>query len=256
MREFNSWKSFADFAKTVRYKNRYLYDQEIQSFFKTLIETRQTRITNFKKGKIFWRAQLGCQLIPKYENGKHTSDLQLAFPKDRMKPIPDKAKEGRSNPSGIPFLYVATDRNTAMAEVRPWIGSQITLAKLKTNRKISLINLAKDLRTRLYILGEPNREIKEKKIWSTINKAFSKPITVEDQTTDYVPTQIISELFRNHGYDGIIYNSNLGKGLNTVLFNLDSADVIDCQLFKLDRISCNFSKLSENNRTTIILRNY
>ena len=256
MKEFNSWKSFSNFAKIVRYKNRYLYNKEIESFFETLIETGKTRIKYYRKGKIFWRAQLGCQLIPTIENGKHIFDLQVPFTKERMKPITNKAKEGRSNPSGIPFLYVATDGKTAMAEVKPWIGSRITLAKLKTNRKLSLINLTSDSTSNTYILGKPNHEIKEKKVWSNINKAFSKPVTPEEQTTDYVPTQILAELFKNHGYDGIVYNSSLGKGLNIVLFDLDCADIIDCQLFKLNQLNFIFSKLSEKNKTTLILRNY
>src|ERR1039458_6332974 len=36
-----------------------------------------------------------------------------------MKPKPEKAKEGRVNPKGIPCLHLATHEDTAMSEVRP-----------------------------------------------------------------------------------------------------------------------------------------
>jgi RES domain-containing protein len=42
-----------------------------------------------------------------------------------MKPIPKWQGEGRANPRGIPVLYLATHRETALAEVRPWIGAVI-----------------------------------------------------------------------------------------------------------------------------------
>ncbi|MFZ0569740.1 MAG: RES domain-containing protein [Rhodomicrobium sp.] len=44
-----------------------------------------------------------------------------------MKPIPNWLSEGRANPRGIPYLYLASTRDTALAEVRPWIGSHITV---------------------------------------------------------------------------------------------------------------------------------
>lgn len=40
-----------------------------------------------------------------------------------MKPLSNSASEGRANPKGIPYLYVATDKETAMSEVRPSLGA-------------------------------------------------------------------------------------------------------------------------------------
>ncbi|MBK8946445.1 MAG: RES family NAD+ phosphorylase [Ignavibacteriae bacterium] len=255
MKEFNTWKSYRNFAKTIRYDNRYFFNQEIKIFLDTLIHTRQSRINKIGKGTVYWRAQLGCQLIPKFENGKHNYDIQLPYPKERMKPLPNQAKEGRANPAGIPYLYVSTNRNTALAEVRPWIGSEISLAKLKTNKDLTLIDCSKNNSTIRYHLDEPNPELREQIVWADIDNAFSKPITSADSSTDYIPTQIISELFRNHGYDGIIYKSTLGKGLNITLFNLECAEIIDCQLYNLEHLSFKFTKTSGKKKTTIILRN-
>jgi hypothetical protein len=57
-----------------------------------------------------------------------------------MKPPNNMAREGRVNPKGIPCLYLADERNTAMAETRPWLGSYISLGEFKTVRGLRVID--------------------------------------------------------------------------------------------------------------------
>jgi hypothetical protein len=256
MEEFKTWRSFGLFVKAIRYKNRYLFDDETQHFLDTLIQTRSKRIIYIKKDTIFWRAQIGCKLSAKYRDGKHDYDVQRPYTFERMKPLPDQAIAGRANPAGIPFLYLATEQDTALAEVRPWLGSEISLAKLKVIKDLSLINISTNQETNKSLhLDEPIPEIREQIVWSKIDNAFSKPISSQDNSTDYVPTQIISELFKNHGDDGIVYKSKLGKGLNVVLFDIESAEVISCDLYSLDSMNFSFSKISQGKIPTLLLRN-
>jgi len=56
------------------------------------------------------------------------------------------------------------------------------------------------------------------------------------------PTQIISELFKREGLDGVAYKSNLGKGFNLVLFNLEAADIINCSLFRVKSVEYTFDE--------------
>jgi hypothetical protein len=52
-----------------------------------------------------------------------------------------------------------------------------------------------------------------------------------------VPTQIIAELFKSKGFDGIWYKSLLSNdGCNLALFNLDDAEVISCGLWEATSI--------------------
>ncbi|WP_366931004.1 RES family NAD+ phosphorylase [Mesorhizobium sp.] len=48
-----------------------------------------------------------------------------------MRPLAGRASEGRANPKGIPCLYMAVDRHTALAECRPWIGSLVSIGAFK-----------------------------------------------------------------------------------------------------------------------------
>jgi hypothetical protein len=63
----------------------------------------------------------------------------------------------------------------------------------------------------------------EKAVWSDINDAFSKPVRRSDDSLDYIPTQILSELFKSNGLDGVAYKSSYGEaGCNMALFDLEA----------------------------------
>ena len=47
-------------------------------------------------------------------------------------------------------------------------------------------------------------ETKERAVWTSVDNAFSLPVTLEDSAVVYVPTQVLSELFRDAGYDAVI----------------------------------------------------
>jgi len=48
-------------------------------------------------------------------------DIETACSAERMLPDPNKVGDGRANPKGTPYLYLASNPETAMAEMRPWV---------------------------------------------------------------------------------------------------------------------------------------
>lgn len=122
--------------------------------------------------------------------------------------------------------------NTAIAEVRPWIGSYISLAQFKLLKNVRLINCTSEDKGTIIYIKEFEPEKRAIAVWRDIDKAFSMPVASNETTTDYVPTQIIAELFKNNGFDGIAYRSSLGEGHNITLFDLDAADLINCTLYE------------------------
>ncbi|MBV9156286.1 MAG: RES family NAD+ phosphorylase [Acidobacteriaceae bacterium] len=71
-------------------------------------------------------------------------EIPDAFLPERMKPLRDSSSEGRVNPKGKACLYLATDSNTALAEVRPWRGAHISLGLFKVTRDCALIDFSMD----------------------------------------------------------------------------------------------------------------
>lgn len=132
MAEFESHRDYVAFARFVKYKARHILDAQSQRFLKAVLETGEKRREPIPKGDVFYRSQLTngwrTQPIPD-ENGVEVDSVEVPIPAgfDRMVPRPDRATEGRANAKGIPCLYLSTDRDTAMAEVRPWIGSYVSV---------------------------------------------------------------------------------------------------------------------------------
>ncbi len=234
---FKSWKSYRVFRSATRYGNRYIHDEEVKAFLDTVLATSKELETSIHVGCILWRAQLGNDWRSMHEEGEEL----IPFSPKRMKPLPFSATEGRANPKGIPYLYLATDKETAMSEVRPWVGAQISVGQFKIKKELRIIDCSVLHKNSLVIYDkEPDAEKRKTSVWRDITRAFSEPIDPSDQTADYLPTQIIAELFKSDGYDGIAYKSALSMGHNVVLFDLEIADLINCQLYEAGSIKFKF----------------
>jgi len=198
------------------------------------------------KGAALWRAQLGSNepgWVMDESKQWLLNEYYSPFSAERMKPRFDSAAEGRANPKGIPCLYLAEDVKTAMSEVRPWIGASITLGRFEITRNINIIDLT--LRTPVTLRdASKGKNIKlqelESKNWEEIDAAFARPVSPTDSKADYVPTQIIAELFKVNGYDGIRYASSLGRGHNLALFDLYYADVVGLFVYNTNNLDFQF----------------
>lgn len=241
MKQFNSWQSFWRFEQTVKRRNRYFRDSEVENFLQTVLASSNKRKKDLPKGQYLWRAQMGHAWAPYEQDGEYF-EIPSPYPPKRMKPLRHEAVEGRANPKGISCLYLATDKETAMAEVRPWFGSLVSVGQFRTYDDIVLIDCSLCHEKNLIYFEEPTPEKREHSVWADIDKAFSKPMTNNDRIADYVPTQILSEFFKNNGFDGIIYKSLLGDGVNVAIFDVDKAELINCFLYEVDKVSFSFKE--------------
>src|SRR6202023_1522061 len=80
-----------------------------------------------------------------------------------------------------------------------------------------------------YIQELPSNEAVSNNVWTRIDQAFSEPVTHADNHADYAPTQILADVLKEQGYDGVCYRSSLSseKGFNIAFFNPDVAAVCD-----------------------------
>lgn len=232
------WNSYCSFAHKVKQVNRYFHDKDTQNFFDVLLETAEERVKIIPKNQRFFRAQLGSDKNPSFDAADHVIDYNaIPFTKERMKPDPYKTLDGRINPRGMAFLYLATNETTAISEVRPWIGTDVTVAQFETVKDIKVVDCSNgeinplyitvcDM-DKLYTLKEPTPQEAIEIVWRWIDMAFSEPVDRNDSIVDYVPTQIIAELLKTNGYGGIKYRSLFNNGKNLALFDINSARQFD-----------------------------
>jgi RES domain len=252
--EFASWRSYQEFARRVQHTRRYVWDSKVQAFLDTVLATLKERDVKIPKGTVLYRAQRGIEYESIVdEDGSEIGEEPHGFGPKRMRPLADRATEGRVNPAGIPVLYLASTEKTAISEVRPWVGSEISVAQFKFVRDLRAVNLSlghgqlaiADLTFDQLSGDKPmDAEVKEKAVWIDIDNAFSTPVTLSDDAGDYVPTQILAELFRDAGYDAIVYRSQFGeKGYNVALFDVKDAEAVNCAPYRVTGIEVSFTEI-------------
>ena len=245
MEEFSSWNSYWSFAYHACHEFRFIHSPSIQRFLDRVRETAAQRILTVKSGSPLWRARLVTQWEDvKNEAGDVIGNQECPVPPSEMKPISWKAREGRVNPAGIPCLYLSEHRETALSEVRPWVGASISVAQFDVAVDQKIVNCVSEHPLTKFYLTEPSAVKKEEAVWDHINKGFSRPITHNDFIADYAPTQILTEVFRSAGYNGIRYQSSLGIGANVVLFNLDAVVPRSCCVFCVKKLAYEFEQHS------------
>ena len=88
-------------------------------------------------------------------------------------------KNGRANPSGIIFLYLAEDEKTAIYEVRPFISQDVSVAQFELTKDLKIFDFCK------YVVKED--EPKNSLLLPMLSVLFSE-VTHENEM-DYLPSQ-------------------------------------------------------------------
>ncbi len=238
--------SYREFASRCKTRSRFIRDAESEHFLGVLADTVGQRRTAWPKDKPLHRARLGCarfvQSRPQNEDGD-TFDEAVPYGPDCMKPLPLEGREGRANPKGIPALYLATDDQTAVSEIRPHLLALISVAIFYPTRDLNLADCSRD-----HSLGPIALAFREANgpspatIWTALDRAFAEPIHESETSADYAPTQVVAETLKTLGFDGLMFKSSVGNGMNVVLFDPTLAVPIEGHVVEVDAIEYRMSR--------------
>lgn len=244
---FESWNSYWAFSVAVRHKSRFFHDRRVNRFLRAVAASAEGRVAMIAKDKALWRAQTGHEWEDRLAVGDVPYEEPVPFKPERMKPQRGSAHEGRVNARGIPCLYAASNKETAVAELRPWLGALVSVSKLGPLRELRLVDCSEghDSEFEVYF-DEPSPEEREKSVWRAIGRAFSEPANPDPGVAEYVPTQVLAEHFRNQGYDGVVYKSRLGPGFNLAVFDLDALEVLDVCLYPVKAVQYEIGELQKS----------
>ena len=137
------------------------------------------------------------------------------------------ASAGRCNPEGVSYMYAALEEHTAIAEIRPFIRDSISVATLKADHDLRLVNF--DFEPTEIVNGRDFLFDDIRRYFARINKT---------QNGDYFITQFIAALIEHLGYDGLCFRSSLVKdGTNYVIFNPDNSPAVSSKLVYLSEVN-------------------
>ena len=140
-----------------------------------------------------------------------------------MGPAPvNNTSHSRMSPSGISYLYLSEDVNTCVAETRPLVGSEIWVAIFRLKVELKIIDFTKLPDFDIPSIFDSNYD---HDLWwaddffNEFLKDVSRPPTSGDNLLEYVPTQVLAELIKSKGYQGIKFRSSQNlNGNNYTLF--------------------------------------
>ena len=143
MAEFAFQHSYLQFAESVKTKTRFVHEDAGRDFLETVRQTSRQRLKTLRNDTVLYRAQLGCisscEKLP-FSGTEEEVEVETKKPlsPERMIPKAEFVGDGRVNSRGIPCLYLATTASAVISEMRPWVGSYITVARFKTVRDCHL----------------------------------------------------------------------------------------------------------------------
>jgi hypothetical protein len=177
-----------------------------------------------KGSKKFYRARI------------NTSDKPFKISK-MGKPVKKLVSNGRANPIGIPYLYVASSIDTAISEVRGHKGEIVTMAEFQIKSNLELADL-RDPKSTIspFELNEENElELiyKNMPFLTLLGNELSKPIIPREANLEYLSSQYLCELLKHIGFHGIIYKSSISDGNNYVIFNAKKIEAIKTYQYQI-----------------------
>lgn len=225
-----------EFRQNIKHEHRFINSLplEIEALFKE--KSKNSKI--LEKGEIFYRARIG------------SGDKNVSIPFDAnlsdmgMPPL-DMVRMGRANPDGIRYLYLANRKETALAEVRPWCGAEVTIGDFELMDNILSMDFSYSSQMSLFkVINSDQSEtvMSEIAFFNNLSDEMSKPISPNESYLEYIPTQFITEVIKSVGYEGMIFNSSLSDGLNVVLFSQDRINIVRTELYTVHRNNFDFFK--------------
>lgn len=237
-------QSWAAFSEEIKNKNRFfpqteIYNQIFSPFknihgskngaFNTLVESLKKTYPNMRS---FYRARV--------------HEFKLAI--DQMKaPPPENVTAGRANPIGIPYLYLAENEQTCVSEVRPSNGCMVNIAEFRLNAGLSILDLTNP-RKKASFLIQDSEDLTDTLIYIDLLEIFakelSKPVLPNRSHLDYIPTQFLCEYFKTVcGFNGLIFNSSFGYGINLVLFDQSLVENVGMKYVSISQTNHHFEEI-------------
>lgn len=160
---------------------------------------------------------------------------------DKMGAPPKRlASHGRANPAGIPYLYLGSKPETAVAEIRPHTGEvacvadfaipEIRAVDLRDPRKLVSPFILEDASA----IGQLRADLP---FLERLGEELTRPVLPSGAAIDYIPSQYLCEFIKKSGFDGVVYRSSVSDGINLALFEPESATGGGVALYKVSKVS-------------------
>lgn len=216
------WESLRD---ELMYKNRYFLDESLDT-------DRLTELLH----------HLPADDLPDrwFRARMRSGDAVLTL-EDMGSPPKRLATHGRANPPGIPYLYLGSLAETAVAEIRPHTGESAWVARFSIPGPIAVVDLRNPRKLVSPFLLADSESVGQMRadipFLERLGDELTKPVLPQGAAIDYIPSQFLCEFIKKSGFDGVVYRSAVSDGINLALFDAAKATPVDVKLFHVSKVS-------------------
>lgn len=185
----------------------------------------KTKLNEDRLGDLLDHLLLDRDELPDKWYRARIQETDTAYSANEMGAPPKRrAAHGRANPAGIPYLYIASNPNTAISEIRPHTGEIACVADFLVPKELDLkvVDLRHPRKTASpFILADENDVALLRgdiEFLEHLGEELTRPVLPQAAAIDYVPSQYLCEFIKNRGFHGVMYRSSVGTGVNFALF--------------------------------------
>ena len=209
--------------------------------------------TDFELGRL--EELLTHLMVPIEDEGRNWFRARIlksstAYPGEQMGAPPKHlASHGRANPAGIPYLYLGSVTETAIAEVRPHPGEIVCVAafQLASGQKVVDLRSPRKLVSPFLLADEDDIALLRGDIefLEQLGKELTTPVLPNAAAIDYIPSQYLCEYIKKCQHSGVLYSSSISDGVNLALFNPALATVGDVTQYQVRSVDVSIDSLNE-----------
>ena len=225
-----SGHTWGEFSNAIKRKNRFHNNYFKADRFSPFLGYS---IRKYPKGTKLYRARI-CNDIKGFEKS------EMGAPPAHLR------KAGRVNPEGIGVLYLTSDEQTALSEVRAGTFDYVTIGTFQLKKEIRVVNIS-ELNKISPVLYSSNIESlsANTKIFRDIANEIAKPLRRNDSALAYLPTQFITEFIKSNGYAGVAYTSTMRtEGINVAVFDESIFECVAVHTVEINNISYSYEKIT------------
>lgn len=198
------WNSF---AQRIKHERRF-FDTDARGLLSKILGEERDALPTIAVGPrtpldTIWRAR-------RVRNEQQREQILRQPEKELGPPPPEFAKPQRMNPAGIPVFYGAFSEATAVAELRPDVGSEVVIAQFALDAPLLLLDLPLMASQPSGSIFHPDYQTRANRtaFLKSFHLLIARPIGRDDELIDYIPTQAVAEYVASVLHlDGILYAS-------------------------------------------------
>jgi RES domain. len=183
-----------------------ILNKKLEEIFNKYLNLFRTEIklpkVDIEKGQVFFRGREKCDTFKVAIDDFDTEIDVPYFKKEIGAPSIEYTSGGRFNRAGTSYLYMTSDLDTSMSEIRLVLNQVFSIAEFQCIKTASYVDVSQI---------NANRNLQE------LYEILMRPV-FGDSNEIYSITQFLSDIFKELDYDGIVYKSTKKEGMNIVCF--------------------------------------